>query len=69
MAQYFCYDPEKDRQLFELGSGSNGIDPIFFFFFKYSKAQILHDEDVVHHQNSITKPHPRSWLFQKFPFK
>ena len=32
MAQYFCYDPEQERQLFEPGSGSKGIDPVLLLF-------------------------------------
>ena len=54
--QYFSYDPEQDRRLFELVSGSKGIDPVILLFFKDNKAHNVHDKDV-HYQNSITKPH------------
>ena len=49
MAQYFCYDPEKDRRLFEPGSGSRVFILYFCFFFKDNKAHNVHDKEV-HYQ-------------------
>ena len=46
---------DQDRRLFESGSGSKGIDPVFLLVRQNNKAHNEYDKDL-HYQNSITKP-------------